>query len=228
VAATWRANALLWSSPPRRYTLLAMCLPNGLIVGCESLFVSYTPADAGLLFACASAGMLAGDVLFGRFVPPRLHGRLGLPLRLLLVVPFLLFPLTPPPVLAMSVVVVAGVGFAATLLLQQQLLALTPDELTGHALGLHASAMLTMQGVAAIIAGSVAEATTPAIAIGVVAAASLAVTLALEPGLRSAARAPGGEPGDQQAGQRDHQCADDPDPDGDTTVVGGRGHGLDG
>jgi MFS family permease len=35
VAATWRANAQLWSSAPRRYVLVAMCLPNGLIVGCE-------------------------------------------------------------------------------------------------------------------------------------------------------------------------------------------------
>ena len=33
-------------------------------------------------------------------------------------------------------------------------MALTPDELSGHALGLHSAGMLTMQGVAAALAGS--------------------------------------------------------------------------
>jgi MFS family permease len=70
VAATWRANRLLWSSAPRRYVLLALWVPNGLIVGCEALFVSYSPRHAGLMYACAALGMLAGDTLAGRFVPP--------------------------------------------------------------------------------------------------------------------------------------------------------------
>jgi predicted MFS family arabinose efflux permease len=128
--------------------------------------------------------MLAGDILLGRFVPLRLHRPLGLPLRLLLAVPFLVFPLTPPLALALPLIATATIGFAATLLLQQRLLALTPDELSGHALGLHASTLLTMQGVGATLAGAVAEATSPATAMGVLAAASMAVTLALQPGLR--------------------------------------------
>ena len=45
-------NARLWSSAPRRYVYLALWVPNGLIVGCESLFVPYAPRHAGLLFAC--------------------------------------------------------------------------------------------------------------------------------------------------------------------------------
>ncbi len=43
VAATWRANATLFSARPRRHVYLALWIPNGLIVGCESLFVSYDP-----------------------------------------------------------------------------------------------------------------------------------------------------------------------------------------
>lgn len=62
-------NALLWSSRPRRYVYLAMWLPNGLIVGCEAVFVPYSPDHAGVLLAFAAAGMLAGDVVTGRFVP---------------------------------------------------------------------------------------------------------------------------------------------------------------
>lgn len=184
VTETWRGNARLWSSVPRRYTLLAMWVPNGLVVGCESLFVPYAPGHAGLLFACAAVGMLAGDTLVGRFVPPGLRDRLGAPLRLLLAAPYLVFAVAPPLPLALVAVGVASVGYAATLLLQHRLLALTPEEMSGHALGLQSSGMLTMQGVGAGLAGGLAELTTPATAMTVLGAASLAVTLILQPGLR--------------------------------------------
>lgn len=79
VAATWRNNVRLWSSAPRRYVYLALWVPNGLIVGCEALFVPYAPEHAGLLFALAAFGMLTGDVLIGRFVPARWRERLAAP-----------------------------------------------------------------------------------------------------------------------------------------------------
>ena len=160
-------------------------MPNGLIVGCESLFVPYAPRHAGLLFAFAALGMLAGDTLAGRFVPQRWRERLGAPLRLLLAAPYLIFALHPALPLAVAAVVLASVGYSASLLLQQRLMALTPDELSGHALGLHSSGMLAMQGVGAALAGAIAQQTSPATAMAVMAAASLAVTLALAPGLRN-------------------------------------------
>ena len=60
---------------------------------------------------------------------------------------------------------------------------LTPDELRGHALGLHSSGMLAMQGVGAAFAGVIAELTSAATAMTVMAAISITVTLALAPGL---------------------------------------------
>ncbi|KOV97557.1 membrane protein [Streptomyces sp. NRRL B-1140] len=178
-AATWRANALLWSSPPRRRIYLALWIPNGLIVGCESLYVSYDPGSAGTLFACAALGMLAGDVLVGRVLPPRLRHRLGFPLLLLLAVPYVPFLLHPALPLAAAAVTLASVGFGASLVQQEHLVALTPDGLTGHALGLHSAGMLTMQGVAAALAGSVAQLTSPAAAMTAMAVASAGVTLLL-------------------------------------------------
>ncbi|MGW3563990.1 MFS transporter [Streptomyces sp. NPDC000941] len=188
IAATWRDNARLWSSVPRRYVYLALWVPNGLIVGCESLFVPYAPRNAGLLLAFAALGMLIGDTLTGRFVPPRWRERLGAPLRLLLAAPYLVFALHPALPLAVAAVTLASVGYAASLLLQERLMALTPEELSGHALGLHSSGMLTMQGVGATLAGAVAQHTSPATAMAVIAAASVAVTLALAPGLRPESR----------------------------------------
>jgi hypothetical protein len=49
VRDTWRVNTLIWSDKARRYVYLALWVPNGLIVGCESLFVAYAPRHAGLL-----------------------------------------------------------------------------------------------------------------------------------------------------------------------------------
>lgn len=184
VAETWRVNALLWSSPARRSVLLALWVPNGLVVGCESLFVPYDPRHAGVLFAFAAFGMLVGDTLAGRFLPPRWRVRLGAPLRLMLGVPYLFFVFRPEIPLAAAVVTLASVGFASSLLLQETLIALTPGPMKGQALGLHTSGMLTLQGVAAALAGTVAQYTSPATAMTVMAAASVAVTLALAPGLR--------------------------------------------
>jgi MFS family permease len=185
VTETWRNNARLWSSAARRYVYLALWVPNGLIVGCESLFVAYSPRHAALLFTFAALGMLTGDTLAGRFVPAGWRERLGAPLRLLLAAPYLIFALHPGLPLAAAAVILASVGYSATLMLQQRLMALTPDELSGHALGLHSSGMLTMQGVGAALAGAIAQQTSPSVAMAVLAAASVTVTLTLAPGLRA-------------------------------------------
>ena len=189
VRETRRTNAALLASRPRRHLFLALWIPNGLIVGCESLYVSYAPDHAGLLFACAALGMLAGDVTVARFVPPSLRPRLGVPLLLLLAAPYVFFVLRPGPLLAAGLATLASAGFAASLLQQERLMAVTPPELSGHALGLHSSGMLTMQGVGAALAGATAQLTSPGTAMTVIALVSIAVTVSLAPGLRPAPRA---------------------------------------
>jgi predicted MFS family arabinose efflux permease len=190
IGATWRNNARLWSSVPRRSVFLALWVPNGLIVGAESLYVPYAPGYAGLLFACGALGMLAGDVVVGRFVSPSWRKRLGVPLCLLLALPYLVFAVRPPLALAAAAVMLATVGYASGLLFQERLMSLTPDGLSGHALGLQSSGMLTMQGVGAALAGGVAQLSSPSTAIAVMAASSAAVTLTLAPGLLRPRRNP--------------------------------------
>ncbi|MEJ3657562.1 MFS transporter [Actinomycetes bacterium KLBMP 9759] len=185
VAQTWRGNAQLWSARSRRYVYLGLWVPNGLVVGCESLYVSYAPQHAGVLFASAAFGMLVGDTAVGRFVPSRWRGRLAVPMLLLLAAPHLVFVFRPGLGVAAVAVAVACAGYGASLLLQERLMALTPTELTGHALGLHTSGMLAMQGIGAMLAGSVAQLTSPAIGITAMAAASIAVTALIAPGLRA-------------------------------------------
>ncbi|MET8609554.1 MFS transporter [Streptomyces sp. SCPE 10] len=178
-AATWRANAELWSSPARRLTYLGLWIPNGLVVGCESLYVSYAPHAAGTLFACGAFGMFAGDVTVGRLLPPRVRRGLATPLLLVLAVPYLAFGAHPALPVAAVCVTIASVGFGASLVQQELLMERTPGELAGQALGLHSSGMLTMQGVSAALAGAVAQLTSPATGMAVMAAGSVCVTLAL-------------------------------------------------
>ncbi|MFD4767499.1 MFS transporter [Streptomyces niveus] len=179
LAATWRTNALLWSSRPRRLTYLGLWVPNGLVIGGDSLYVSYAPGAAGTLYACGALGMIAGDLLVGRLVPPAWRPRLATPLRLLLAVPYLFFVLRPGVPLSAVAAAVASVGFAATLVLQERLLALTPDDLAGHALGLHATGTAALQGTAAALAGALAQLTSPATAMTLMAAGSITATLTL-------------------------------------------------
>ncbi|MFJ3228322.1 MFS transporter [Streptomyces sp. NPDC086783] len=202
VRETWRTNARLWASGPRRRVYLLLWIPNGLVVGCESLFVPYAPAHAGLLFAMGALGMLVGDVTVGRFLPPRVRARLGIPFLLLLAGPYLFFVLRPGTAVAAACVAVASVGFGASLIQQERLMALTPDELSGHALGLHSSGMVTMQGVSAALAGTVAQLTSAATGMTVMAAASVAVTLALSAAGKREERRPGGgrDPEDRTVG----------------------------
>ncbi|WRZ92337.1 MFS transporter [Streptomyces sp. NBC_01007] len=183
IARTWRTNARLFSSPERRTLYLLLWVPNGLVVGCESLFVSYAPSRAGALFAFAALGMFAGDVTTGRLLPPRVRARLGIPFLLLLATPYLLFALRPSVAVAAGLVAVASVGFGSSLMQQERLVALIPDELSGHALGLHTAGMLTMQGVSAALAGGIAQLASPGTAMTVMATVSIAVTLTLAPSL---------------------------------------------
>ncbi|WP_051845152.1 MFS transporter [Streptomyces globisporus] len=195
VAETWRTNGRLWAVPARRRAYLALWVPNGLVVGCESLFVPYAPERAGLLFACGAFGMLVGDTVVGRFLPARLRGRTRFPLQALLAAPFPLFALDPGLPLALVLVTVSAVGYGASLLHQERLMTLVPEELSGHALGLHTSGMLALQGVSAALAGALAQYTSPRTGMVLLALASLAVTFLL-------ARAEGrDEPGEVPLGR---------------------------
>ncbi|WP_234363399.1 MFS transporter [Streptomyces sp. TN58] len=174
---TWRANAELFSHPGRRVLLLALWVPNGLIVGCEALFISYDPGHAGTFLAAGAAGMLLGDLAVGRLLTAESRRRHALTLRLLLAAPFVLFALHPPaPVLAVAVFL-ASAGFAATLPLQEQLLDLSPQAIRGQVQGVESAGRMTWQGLGAAIAGGLAQCVGPGPAIALAAAASLTVTL---------------------------------------------------
>jgi predicted MFS family arabinose efflux permease len=184
VAATWRINRHLLGTPARRAVYLAMWVPNGLVVGCEALFVPYAPHAAAALFVAAAVGMLAGDLAAGRFLPAHARSRCVTPLRYLLALPYLLFMLPLGTSVAAGAAAVASIGFASTLLLQERLMALTGDDVRGQALGLQVTGMKAMQAIGATLAGLTAQFLPAGTAVTVMAVASIAVTAVLSPGLR--------------------------------------------
>ncbi|MFE0317054.1 hypothetical protein ACFW05_13030, partial [Streptomyces albogriseolus] len=107
--------------------------------------------------------------------------RCAVPLRLLLAVPYLLFALHPPTALAAVAVFLASAGFAATLPLQERLLALTPEQVRGQVQGVESAGRMTWQGIGAAVAGATAQFLSPATTMTVLAALSVAVTVLSRP-----------------------------------------------
>ena len=184
--ATWHGNRRLLAGPHTRPLLLALCVPNGLVVGCEALFVPYAESGAGVLFIAGALGMLAGDVLVGRVLSVAQRRRWSTPLRVLLAAAFVPFVLPLPLPVAAVLAAVGSAGYGASLLQQEQLVALAPEDVRGQALGVEGSARMTMQGVCAVLAGVLADAVGAGVAITVLAVSSLAVTAVLAPALARA------------------------------------------
>jgi hypothetical protein len=182
-------NRTLLGSPLLRPLFIAGSVPNGLVVGCESLFVPFGAHAAGYLLAATAAGMLAGDILVGRVLPAAARTWLVEPLRFLLAAPYVLFLVHPPLPAALVLGFCASAGYAASLPLQERLLAHTAADVRGQVLGLYSTGMMAMQGIAAVLAGLLAQwlgggPAGAATAIGLLGIASLTVTVALIPGLR--------------------------------------------
>jgi MFS family permease len=178
---TWTTNVVLFSLPGRRALLLNLWVPNGLIVGCVALFISYVPEQAGILLAAGSAGMLLGDLAVGRLLTAEQRRRSAFALRLLLAAPYLLFAVQPPIFATAAAVFVASAGYAATLPLQEQLLELTPDSVRGQVQGVESAGRMTWQGLGAAIAGGLAQVFTTAVTMTILAGISLAITIVSRP-----------------------------------------------
>jgi predicted MFS family arabinose efflux permease len=196
VRRSHRVNAELLGSRRLRPVFLALWVPNGLIVGCESLFIPYAGRSAGALYATTAAGMLVGDIAMGRYVSAGGRDRLIEPLRILLALPYVAFLFHPGLVTAGALGLVASIGYAASLPLQERLVTATGQGIRGQVLGLNSTGMMGMQGIGAAAAGALcqligADAVAASATIGIVAVASLAVTIVLTPGLRLSRPEPG-------------------------------------
>lgn len=187
VARTRAVNKRLLGSPVIRPVLLMAWVPNGLIVGCEALYIPYARGHAGYLFAATAAGMLCGDIVVGRFLPEAVRQRLIVPLRLLLAVPFLVMFLGPPVVVAAVAGCIGAFGYTASLPLQERIVHHVDHQQKGQAFGLLGTGMMAGQALGALLAGALGQILNPWTAMGIVAVLSIAATSVLAAPLRSSA-----------------------------------------
>jgi hypothetical protein len=117
---------------------------------------------------------------------PRQRRRASLPLRVLLAAAFVPFVLPLPLALAALLDAIGAAGYGASLLQQEQLVALAPEDVRGQALGVEGSARMTCQGLCAGLAGALADVVGAGTAITLLALSSLAVTAVLAPALARA------------------------------------------
>ena len=190
IGETWRGNVALLGLPSTRALMLALCVPTGLVAGCEAVFVPYAGDQAAPLFVAAALGMLIGDVVTGRLLTPAQRRRCTRWLRILLAAPFLAFLWHPEVTLAALLTGAACIGYAATLGQQELLVRLTPASLSGQVLGAESAARVACQGLGAAAAGGLAEVLAVGPSIALLALASLLVSAALTPALLRAEQHP--------------------------------------
>jgi predicted MFS family arabinose efflux permease len=179
VRQTWQVNRRLLADPAVRGLLLAQWLPGALMVAAEGVVVPYSGPAAGFLLASAAGGMLVGEFVVGRFLPPRLRERLTPWFALLLGVPLLVFVLEPGAVAAAIVLALAAAGFAYHLGLARRFLDAVPEAHRGQAFGLATTGTMTLQGLSMAAAGGLAEVLAPGTVMALAGAASVLATVTL-------------------------------------------------
>ncbi|MEV7680061.1 MFS transporter [Streptomyces sp. NPDC088341] len=161
--------------------LLAQWLPPMFVTGAESLIVPFVSdnrmpdGSTGLLLACLPVGMLAGDLVVGRFVRPATRERLVPALVVVLGLPLAGFALNPPWVVCAVLLLVTGTGFAYALGLQRPFLDAVPEARRGQAFGLLSAGLMSVQGVGPAVFGTVAEFTNVGMAMALAGLATVCV-----------------------------------------------------
>jgi hypothetical protein len=168
-----------------RRLFLLQWLPSAMCAGAEALLVSYAgtrhfpTTSVSALMAAVPVGMVVGSYVLGRSAPRR-RARLVPWLLVVLGLPLVALLVRMPLLVAVGLLVVAGFGTAYSVGLQRPFLDAVSEERAGQAFALLSAGLMTVQGLAPVALGSLAEFTSPAVGIAV---AGLAVLLAI-PALR--------------------------------------------
>ncbi|TDD59306.1 MFS transporter [Kribbella antibiotica] len=194
------AGLSLVARTPKLRTLVLLATIAGFYVTVEGLAVPYAheigqgPTAAGLLLAASPAGAVLGMWLITLWPPERRMRLLG-PLAALACVPLALSFLTPgllPTVLLWGM---SGMASAYHLPTSAAFVQAVPDSQRGQAFGVASTALRSSQGLGILLAGLIAQGSTPSFALGVMgtvgliaaAAAGTAWSRARRPGPEAAA-----------------------------------------
>ncbi|GAB4051335.1 MFS transporter [Catellatospora paridis] len=181
VGRSWQVTASLWRDRPVRRLLLVQWLPPAFIVGAEALVVPYSgerghgSAAAGVILACAPLGMVVGNLVYSRLLPPVMRERLVAVMIAGLGGPLALLAAPVPAAVAMIVMFGAGAAFCYSLGVQRRFLEALAPQVRGQAFALQFTGLMTLQGVGPVLLGLMAERASTGPAMAVAGAGAVAV-----------------------------------------------------
>ncbi|MFE9723114.1 MFS transporter [Streptomyces sp. NPDC005794] len=146
-----------------RGLLLLFWVPAFFVVAPEALAAPYAdaigagPATVGLLMCAMAVGHIGAELYVGAALRPGARSRLVLPVAALGLLPLLLYAFRPGPALATAALVLAGVGAAYIIGLDQWFVEAVPEQLRGRAMTLLTAGLMTSQGLGMALAGLAAE-----------------------------------------------------------------------
>ena len=173
--------------PPTRRILMFTWLVPACAVAPEALAAPYAtyigqPARAaGFLLMGIPIGTVAADVIAARLLPTRLQRRIIVPAALLTFATLAAFAATPGLILAIGLLVVAGLGNAWAPGIDGLLVGTAPPELRNRALGVSSAGLMFTQGAGFALWGIVGQFIPPAAAIPLAAAAGAVAAATLRP-----------------------------------------------
>ncbi|MFK4089316.1 MFS transporter [Kribbella sp. NPDC020789] len=191
------AGLSLVARTPKLRTLVLLATIAGFYVTVEGLAVPYAheigqgPTAAGLLLAASPAGAVAGMWLITLWPPERRMRLLG-PLAAVACVPLVLCFLTPGLVPTVLLWAVSGMASAYHLPTSAAFVQAVPDAQRGQAFGVASTALKGSQGLGILLAGLVAQGSSPSFALGVMGTLGLCAAVAAGAAW-SRARRPGTE-----------------------------------
>ncbi|MFJ2418418.1 MFS transporter [Streptomyces brevispora] len=146
-----------------RALLLLFWLPPVFAVAPEALAAPYADeigagtTALGLLMCAIPVGHIAAELYAGAALSPRVRSLIVLPVAAAGLLPLLLYGLRPGIALSAAALVLAGVGSAYVIGLDQWFVEAVPDELRGRAMTLLTAGLMTLQGAGMALAGLAAE-----------------------------------------------------------------------
>lgn len=191
------AGLSLVARTPKLRTLVILATIAGFYVTVEGLAIPYAhelgqgPTAAGLLLAASPAGAVVGMWLITLWPPERRMRLLG-PLAALACVPLALSFLTPGLVPTLALWAISGMASAYHLPTSAAFVQAVPDSQRGQAFGVASTALKGSQGLGILLAGVIADGSSPSFALGVMGTLGLGAALAAGAAW-SRARRPGPE-----------------------------------
>ncbi|GAA4901549.1 MFS-type transporter involved in bile tolerance (Atg22 family) [Actinomycetospora succinea] len=171
--AALREGARIVLRDRRLRALVALACVSAFVVTIEGLAAPYAaalgggPVAVGLLLAANPLGAALGIVVIARLVPPGRRDRLLGPLAIASCVPLIASALDPPLAGVVALWVLSGLACAYQVPANAAFVAAVPDAHRGQAFGLAVTALRVTQGLGVLLAGVLAEATEPAVAVAV-------------------------------------------------------------